>query len=263
VSSHSFFTSDPQGHKIWNKTLTFSIRFLWELHQNQTGKFRWNISATNSFVIVLFSVDNHGPCNWGWSTKRTLRATWLYSFPLANLTFHLAYREDFWSTDHAFRAKLDSHTWFQVFSTITTNLKFEQSRIHCNAKLGHPTVWTLTDQGNQVCFIELFVSVVATVALPLHGKLCWVCVWDAVQGSLCDGCYLMGMEADWRHQIMTRDGAAIMKMSVWNNGGWGGLVSLKKGTGEEFKRKRRGFLKKVEGGSACFGELQSFHCASC
>jgi hypothetical protein len=40
-------------------------------------------------------------------------------------------------------------------------------------------------------------------------------------------------------------------------------VSLKKGIGEEFFFKRRGFFKEVEGGSACFGELQSFHYAGC
>ncbi len=40
-------------------------------------------------------------------------------------------------------------------------------------------------------------------------------------------------------------------------------MSQKKGTGEEFFLKRRGFLKQGEGGSACFGELQSFHCAGC
>jgi len=61
--------------------------------------------------------------------------------------------------------------------------------LYCNPKIGHPTLWTLTDQGNQVCFIRPFVYVAATFALPLHGKLCWVCVWDAVQGSLSDGCY--------------------------------------------------------------------------
>ncbi len=66
VSELTKLTSDPQGHKTWNKTLKFSIRRLWELHQNPTRKFRWNISAINSFVFVLFSVDNHSPCNWGW-----------------------------------------------------------------------------------------------------------------------------------------------------------------------------------------------------
>ncbi len=39
-------------------------------------------------------------------------------------------------------------------------------------------------------------------------------------------------------------------------------MSLKKGIGEEFFKKK-GISEEEEGGSACFGELQSFHCAGC